>query len=74
MYAFGVLLWEILERAVPFAGDDPSDISRQVQAGERMAIPMSVPKPLATLVADCWAADPSARPSFEKVLEVLKTV
>ena len=36
VFAFGSLLWEIINREVPYDGLDPSDISQKVIKGEKL--------------------------------------
>ena len=36
VFAFGSLLWEILNREVPYDGLDPEDISKKVINGEKL--------------------------------------
>jgi len=36
VFAFGSLLWEIINRDIPFAGLDAPDISSQVIKGEKL--------------------------------------
>lgn len=36
VFAFGSLLWEIMNREVPFDGLDASDISQKVIRGEKL--------------------------------------
>ncbi|KAE9049538.1 hypothetical protein PR001_g3220 [Phytophthora rubi] len=39
VFMFGILLWEIFSRDIPFRGYDVSDIKRRVLAGERFRVP-----------------------------------
>ena len=36
VFAFGCLMWEIINREVPYDGLDPSDISSKVIKGEKL--------------------------------------
>lgn len=45
---------------------------QSVKAGEREDIPPSVPKPLAELIARCWAQEAGDRPSMHQVVEALQ--
>ena len=40
--------------------------------GERLPLPVDCPPFLRTLITDCWATDPTARPCFAAVLERLR--
>lgn len=44
MYAFGVMLNEMMEKMPPFAGLGVMDIKTKVLAGERPEVPLSCPK------------------------------
>lgn len=76
VFAFGSLLWEILNREVPFDGLDASDISQKVMKGEKLkdhAI-VQIDIRLADLVSSARAVDSNLRPSFETIVEVLNDV
>ncbi|GLC35899.1 hypothetical protein PLESTM_000380500 [Pleodorina starrii] len=75
VYAFGVLLWELATGAKAYAGLSTGEVVQAVVLrGCRPALPpqavpvRAIPEPLAELAAECWAADPESRPSFEEVL------
>lgn len=73
IYSFGVVVWEILSRALPWAAETRGqDIYRRVVIkGERPVIPVDAPADLAGVVRDCWAANPGKRPSSEEIMEVI---
>ncbi|GIL90462.1 hypothetical protein Vretifemale_18113, partial [Volvox reticuliferus] len=77
VYAFGVLLWELVTGAKAYAGLSHGEIVQAVVLrGCRPQLPPQanpnpygiVPEPLVELVEECWASDPEARPTFEDVL------
>jgi len=72
VYAFGVMLNEMLARMVPFDGCSPFDIKEKVLAGERPPIPLSCNKPLKALIEACWSERAADRPTFESVTSTLK--
>ena len=76
VFAFGSLLWEIINREVPYDGLDPSDISQKVIKGEKLRdhVLAQVDPRLADLVDSCRDVEPSRRPSFEIIVEVLNGV
>lgn len=49
-------------------------VMESVKAGEREDIPAAVPKPLAELIARCWAQDPGKRPTMNLVVEALQAL
>jgi hypothetical protein len=67
VYAFGVVLLEIMTGRAPFHGMSSADIRASVIAGERPALPDSLSPTVRGLVAACWAQDPADRPNFEQV-------
>ena len=68
VYAFGVVLWELITGQEPFAGLNPLQVMKQVDAGERPPFPPGVPSPYRWLVEDCWQKNPAFRPAFDKIL------
>lgn len=74
VYAFGVLLWEIFNRSIPFHGWRVTDIVDEVSAGRRPKWPRghTCPKDLVAIVEDCWAQDPNDRPTFSDVEKRLR--
>eukprot|EP01133_Synstelium_polycarpum_P001517 gene1517-1772_t len=65
IYAFGVILWELLTYR-DFFGDlgFMSLLEDKVVAGERPPIPEDCPPAYSTLIQECWQNNPDARPSF----------
>ena len=72
MYAFGVLLNEMVGKEVPFSGMSVYEIRSAVAGGGRPSITLSCPKVLSDISKVCWDQDPVKRPSFEKLLSLLK--
>jgi len=74
VYAFGIMLWEMLAKQVPFDGAGPAEIRRRVLDGERPEMPLSCPKALAKLIRECWDQDSDKRPSFASIQKQLKSM
>ena len=75
VYAFAIVMWELVDRSVPFVGWDPLDIKQHVCSGKRLELPRSgIPKPCIQLIERCWAQDPERRPPMDKIARALDRV
>ena len=76
VYAFGIILWEILTREEPYEEKEPMQIVVEVvNEGLRPTIrPELLDAPLVPLMRDCWHTEPSSRPTFEKIVERLRAI
>eukprot|EP00904_Undaria_pinnatifida_P012456 jgi/Undpi1/8340/HiC_scaffold_25.g10809.m1 len=73
VYSYGVILWEMTTLKKPFDGMGRDRFFSQVVRGShRPPINKKWPKPWAALMQSCWAEDPTARPSFAKVGDLLQ--
>ncbi|XP_028328464.1 mitogen-activated protein kinase kinase kinase 20-like [Gouania willdenowi] len=74
-YSYGVVLWEMLTREVPFKGFEGLQVAwLVVEKQERLTIPTSCPASFAELMRKCWQADPKERPQFKQVLVTLEAM
>ena len=89
-YAFGVVFWQMITRAKPFAAEsDPVSILKKTSSGERCEFPSfdvcsSFPgnsdlnetcySSFADLTQVCWHQDPAMRPSMVEVIRKLSAV
>lgn len=76
VYAFGIVLWELLTRKPPFAhhNDIKTFMKAIVEKGERPPIPEGTLPSLKELMENCWHANPVKRPSFAEILKALDNV
>ena len=76
VFAFGCLLWEIINRNVPYDGMDPSDIAAKVIKGEKLEDHqlVQIDMRLADCVHACRSVDPSSRPNFKEITQLLTQV
>ena len=73
MYSFGVVLWEIVSRQLPFEHIRfTSQVEDMVVAGQRPDIPAHARREYATLVRACWHQEASQRPSMSDVVTQLE--
>jgi len=74
VYAFGIILWELLTRLEPYEDKEPMQIVVQVvNEGLRPLMTREFDQsPLSPLIRDCWSANPDERPSFDIIAERLQ--
>ncbi|CAM9587396.1 unnamed protein product [Ectocarpus sp. 12 AP-2014] len=73
VYAFGVLLWEIFSREIPFNGFEVADIREAVVSGGRPTVPRGdCPHEISSLMCRCWSENPQQRPAFGEIEEILR--
>uniref|UniRef100_A0A8C1UFI4 Sterile alpha motif and leucine zipper containing kinase AZK n=1 Tax=Cyprinus carpio TaxID=7962 RepID=A0A8C1UFI4_CYPCA len=74
-YSYGVVLWEMLTREVPFKGLEGLQVAwLVVEKNERLTIPSSCPASFACLMRSCWVTEPKDRPLFKHILSTLESM
>ena len=71
VYSYAVVLWEIYDRGIPWAGLKPQQILYKLIKEQRLDVPKSMPRDLSSLMERAWAQDPDARPSFADICKEL---
>ena len=71
VFAYGALLWELVSREVPYDGLDVQDIRTKVERDEPLKIPYGTDPRIGQLIHECRNSNPSDRPSFGRILEIL---
>lgn len=81
VYSFGIILWEMAHREVPYADlDDETietqfDLERAIIDGLRPTVQAAamaqMPTEYKMLMTSAWGADPSQRPSFARLADRL---
>ncbi|XP_075215474.1 protein tyrosine kinase 2 Fak isoform X5 [Lycorma delicatula] len=75
VWMFGVCIWEILMVGVkPFEGVKNNDVLGKIENGERLPLPPRCPPRLYSLMSQCWSFEPSKRPTFKEIKEVLNEI
>ncbi|RUS77283.1 hypothetical protein EGW08_014947 [Elysia chlorotica] len=65
VYSFGILLWEMFTREIPYADCTVFQILEQVRLNQRPILPSNSPSGLAGFIQLCWDQNPAARPNFK---------
>ncbi|XP_069558680.1 mitogen-activated protein kinase kinase kinase 20 isoform X1 [Brachyistius frenatus] len=74
-FSYGVVLWEMLTREIPFKGLEGLQVAwLVVEKNERLTIPSGCPASFAELMRKCWATDPKERPMFKQILSTLESM
>ncbi|KAM9342600.1 mitogen-activated protein kinase kinase kinase 20 [Pholidichthys leucotaenia] len=74
-FSYGVVLWEMLTREIPFKGLEGLQVAwLVVEKNERLTIPSCCPSSFAELMRKCWATEPKERPVFKQILATLESM
>jgi serine/threonine protein kinase len=75
VYSFGVILWELFSRKIPFHNMNPTEIATNV-VNQKDCLPMAsnLHPELQQLIKRCTAYDPSHRPSFTQLSSEIQEI
>uniref|UniRef100_A0A7N8YFL7 Sterile alpha motif and leucine zipper containing kinase AZK n=1 Tax=Mastacembelus armatus TaxID=205130 RepID=A0A7N8YFL7_9TELE len=74
-FSYGVVLWEMLTREIPFKGLEGLQVAwLVVEKNERLTIPSGCPASFSELMRSCWAIEPKERPVFKQILATLESM
>lgn len=75
VYGFAICMWEVATRQIPFSHKPAYNWSHNVEddvcRGVRPPTPDNTPAQFVELMTQCWAHDPSLRPTFDAVSKKL---
>lgn len=71
IFSYGVILWEMATRKIPYRDKAPQDIyDYVVLQGKRLPYMPGIPAPVFELISRCWSADPNLRPDFSEIVDL----
>lgn len=75
VYSFGIVIWEVVTRRLPFDDvESLEEVEQAVVAGRRPIFPDTAPALLREVAEACWAANPADRLDFATVEQRLAGV
>uniref|UniRef100_A0A5S6QDG2 Tyrosine-protein kinase n=1 Tax=Trichuris muris TaxID=70415 RepID=A0A5S6QDG2_TRIMR len=82
VWSFGVTMWELFsDGAIPYADLQqrheeafPAELLKFLAEGNRLPSPLHLDKDIYALMTDCWATEPSMRPSFKRIRIIMETI
>jgi serine/threonine protein kinase len=74
VYAFAIVLLEMMQGRLAYAGMTPSQVASVVLGGQRPPLPPNLHPSISALIQDCWAQASAARPTFTSVVARLQEV
>ena len=75
VYSYDMVLWELFDGGVPWAGHKPLQISfKVVFEHARPPVPPAMPEHLATVMRRAWANDAATRPTFADIVRHVRAV
>ena len=86
VFAFGIVLWELMTWQLPWGQENPWAIVNAVTEGQRLAVPpmYELPGPRSAgwrglsryieLMQRCWEHSPADRPTFFEIMANLKEI
>ncbi|KAK8791996.1 hypothetical protein WA158_005373 [Blastocystis sp. Blastoise] len=73
IYSFGILIWELYTRKLPYEGKSGIQAAVSVlKRGLRPPIPQDCPQEYIQIMTQCWQTNPELRPSFPVIIQKLE--
>ncbi|XP_058498188.1 tyrosine-protein kinase Srms [Solea solea] len=75
VWSFAVLLYEMMSRGkMPYEGKSNKEVLDLLSSGFRLPCPNRCPQNIYRIMMDCWASEPSKRPSFHALHSQLDSI
>jgi WD40 repeat protein/TPR repeat protein len=72
VYSYGIVLWELGARKIPFEKKRNEAVSHLVVTGKREAVTPDTPPSMAKLIGRCWEQRAEQRPTMDEAVKVLR--
>jgi len=72
VYSFGIIVWELVSREIPFKDINPMAVILDVIKGKRPPLPKDCHADLKRIITSCWSPKPKQRPSMSTVVQLLR--
>ncbi|CAN8062132.1 unnamed protein product [Agarophyton chilense] len=74
LFSFGTVMWELYTRKCIFRGLPQIEVYSQVVSGNMPDVDENCDARYRALMKECWATDPTKRPSFREVIDRLSVL
>lgn len=75
VYSFGICLWEMCTRKLPYAGFAPYQVVISVATkGMRPELDKEIPSYFSNLIEICWSEEPERRPQFVSLISIIDSL
>jgi WD40 repeat protein len=69
VYSYGIVLWEIASRKIPFSNvNNESDLFDRITKGVKETIPPNCPQKIENIIRKCWLENPIERPVMQTLV------
>lgn len=72
VHAFGMIVYELISGNEPYYDLSYNDVQKKIEKCEKPSFTDSINDTYRKLMDNCWISDPNGRPTFDKIVEVLK--
>lgn len=73
VYAFSLIVYELMTNLVAYQGISTNQLIKAINLNDKPPIPNELPKSYKDLIESCWQENPDKRPTFNEILDTLKT-
>eukprot|EP01105_Mastigella_eilhardi_P000238 TRINITY_DN1029_c0_g1_i9.p1 TRINITY_DN1029_c0_g1~~TRINITY_DN1029_c0_g1_i9.p1 ORF type:complete len:1902 (-),score=319.12 TRINITY_DN1029_c0_g1_i9:1064-6769(-) len=74
VFGFGVVAWQVFAEQVPYEKEGLTtaiQIAEYICSQKRLVIPEKIDPDVSRLIFRCWAADPTLRPVFDEIIDLV---